>query len=141
MRHHLGYGVSMELATIFNSSVCRVLLAVAVAIAVVMALLPHPPHLPIDSLGDKFEHSLAFVVLTVLAVGAFPQVRVRLIGERMSFLGALIEVFQSIPALHRDCDVLDWLTDTIAISVTLLIVLLIRSRSRNGRVPVEAPAS
>lgn len=105
-----------------NLTVYRALFALAVAIAVIMALLPHPPHLPIDTLGDKFEHSLAFVVMALLAVSAFPAMPLARLGERLSFLGALIEVFQSIPALHRDCDVLDWATDTIAITVALLLV-------------------
>lgn len=116
----------MQWAVLFNSSVCRVLLLIAVAIALTMALLPHPPHLPIDSLGDKFEHSLAFVVITVLAVAGYPETPLTRIGERLSFLGALIEVFQSIPFIHRDCDVLDWITDTVAIIVVLLIVRLVR---------------
>ena len=124
----LGYGAAMQWAVMFNSSVCRVLLLIAVATALTMALLPHPPYLPIDSLGDKFEHSLAFVVMTTLAVMGFPEAPLLRIGERLSFLGALIEVFQSIPFLHRDCDVLDWITDTIAITVTLLVVRAIRRR-------------
>jgi hypothetical protein len=109
-------------------TVYRVLFALAVAIAVIMALLPQPPHLPIDTLGDKFEHSLAFVVLALLASWGFPAMPLGRLGERLSFLGALIEVFQSIPALHRDCDVLDWATDTIAIAVTLLLVAVWRRR-------------
>jgi hypothetical protein len=49
----------------------------------------------------------------------------------LSFLGALIEVAQSIPALHRDCDILDWVADTVAITVALLIVAAVRkSRAR-----------
>src|SRR5690242_17207761 len=52
--------------------ICRVLLGLGILLAVVLSLLPQPPHLPIDSLGDKFEHSLAFVVLTLLAAGGFP---------------------------------------------------------------------
>ena len=43
-------------------------------------------------------------------------------GERLSFLGAMIEVTQSIPALHRDCDIMDWVIDTAAILVTLVAV-------------------
>ena len=38
------------------------------------------------------------------------------IGERLSFLGALIEVLQAIPELHRDCDIRDWIADTAAIA-------------------------
>lgn len=87
------------------------------AFAVTMALLPKPPHLPLDRFGDKFEHILAFAVLAVLANLAYPATeRVRLI-ERLSFLGAVIEVMQSIPALHRDCDVRDWIADTLAVLV------------------------
>lgn len=110
--------------------ICRVLLGLGILLAVVLALSPKPPHLPIDSLGDKFEHSLAFVVLTLLAAGGFPDARLARIGERLSFLGAMIEVAQSIPVLHRDCDILDWATDTIAITVTLLIVAVIRTQRR-----------
>lgn len=116
----------MQWSVLFNSSVCRVLLLIAVAVALTFALLPHPPHLPIDSLGDKVEHSLAFVVMTILAVGAYPEAPLPRIGERLSFLGALIEVLQSLPALHRDCDIFDWITDTIAIILALLIVRLLR---------------
>jgi len=94
-----------------------------------MALLPHPPHLPIDSLGDKFEHSLAFSVLALLGTSAYPAMPLPRLGERLSFLGAMIEVLQSIPALHRDCDILDWVADTIAIIAMLSIGHLVR-RSR-----------
>ena len=118
----------MARAMSLNLTVYRALFALAVAIAVILALLPDPPYLPIDTLGDKFEHSLAFAVLALLAAGGFPKMRLALLGERLSFFGALIEVFQSIPALHRDCDVLDWATDTIAIAVTLLLVAVWRRR-------------
>lgn len=102
----------------------------AFAFAVTMAILPHPPHLAIDSLGDKFEHSLAFSVLALLGSAAYPRMPLLRLGERLSFLGALIEVTQSIPALHRDCDILDWVTDTVAIVVVLTVVALARARRR-----------
>jgi VanZ family protein len=106
----------------------RVGLAIAIVVALTMALLPKPPHLPIDRFGDKFEHSLAFATMAILAVMGFPREPLLRIGERLSFLGALIEVLQSIPALHRDCDIRDWIADTIAIAVTLWIVSLVRRR-------------
>ncbi len=98
------------------------LLGMAAAITLYMALQPHPPALPIDALGDKFEHSLAFVTLGLLAALAFPKVGLVRIGERLSFFGALIEVCQAVPALHRDCDIWDWVTDTVAITLVLIIV-------------------
>lgn len=88
--------------------------------ALAMALLPKPPMLPTAALGDKFEHILAFSVLAVLARLGFRQAPDRLILERMSFAGALIEVFQAIPTLHRDCDWQDWVADTAAVAVVLL---------------------
>ncbi len=103
--------------TLFRASFC-----LALAFAVTMALLPHTPALPIDSWGDKSEHMLAFGVLAILGSVAFPDMPLARLGERLSFLGALIEVCQSIPALHRDCDVRDWLADTLAIIVALVMV-------------------
>lgn len=112
----------------------RALLFLTLITTVVMALLPHPPHLPIDRLGDKFEHSLAFIVLTVLACLSYPEAERLRIGERLSFLGAMIEVLQSIPILHRDCDILDWAADTTAICVTLLILSALRPRSWRSKI-------
>lgn len=95
-----------------------------VAGAVTLALLPHPPHFP--EFGDKAQHMLAFGTLALLGSFAFPrQPKVRL-GERLSFLGALVEVLQSIPALHRSCDIRDWIADTIAVAAVLGLLHLLR---------------
>jgi hypothetical protein len=110
----------------------RITFAAALVFTLVMALLPHPPQLEFDDFGDKFHHILAFVTLTILASLAFPAAPLLRIGERLSFLGAMIEVLQSIPALHRDCEVLDWVTDTIAVIVVLIAVAAIR-RARRSR--------
>ncbi|EGD57318.1 hypothetical protein Y88_3627 [Novosphingobium nitrogenifigens DSM 19370] len=101
---------------------------VTLAGAVTMAVLPSPPHTPIDGFGDKFEHMLAFATLTVLAEFAFPVMPRLRIAERLSFLGALIEVVQSIPSLHRDCDIRDWVADTIAILVVTTLLALLRRK-------------
>lgn len=101
----------------------------ALAFAVVMALLPKPPVMPSDRLGDKFNHVLAFSVLAGLAAVGFPKLPRWRVIERLSFLGALIEVAQSIPALHRDCDISDWIADTIAVMVvTGIAALALRKR-------------
>jgi VanZ family protein len=112
----------------------RLVLVAAVVFAVTMALLPKPPHVPIDQFGDKFEHMLAFATIALLAAFSYPTARLFRIGERLSFLGALIEVLQSIPSLHRDCDIHDWIADTLAITVVLLIVWAVR-RQRGARLP------
>ncbi len=106
----------------------RVALFAAIAFAVTMALLPKPPQI-VPIANDKAQHMLAFATLALLAALAYPKAQLFRIGERLSFLGAMVEVLQSIPALHRDCDIRDWIADTIAICVMLLIVATIRRRS------------
>ena len=110
----------------------RVLFVAALAFALFMALVPHPPG--VAEVNDKAQHSLAFVVLGVLAATGWPGAALWRVGERLSFVGALIEVFQSIPALHRDCDVMDWITDTAAIAVALLFIGLVRRAQGYQRV-------
>lgn len=99
----------------------RFLLFAALAFAVTMALLPQPPQVPG---GDKVQHMAAFGALTLLSVLAYPLTPLHRIGERLSFLGAMIEVAQSIPALHRDCDIYDWVADTVVIVAVLLIIAI-----------------
>ena len=108
----------------------RVGLVAAIVFAVTMALLPHPPGL--IEVNDKSQHMLAFATLALLAAYGYPEASLFRIGERLSFLGALIEVAQSVPALHRDCDIWDWVADTAAIAVTLLLVWSARRRSRTA---------
>ena len=44
------------------------------------------------------------------------------------FLGILI-VVQAIPALHRDSDIKDWIADTLACGIVILLIRWRRSRS------------
>jgi hypothetical protein len=106
----------------------RVLFVLALAVTLFFALVPHPPHLPIDRFGDKFEHVLAFAVLALLARLGFTAVADAAILVRLSLLGATIELLQAIPVLHRDCDWRDWLADTIAVAVVLLVLRLFRAQ-------------
>jgi hypothetical protein len=114
------------------TSAARFAFTVALIFTLVMALLPHPPRVPLDQLGDKLEHMTAFATLSLLASLSFPRAGLWRIGERLSFLGALIEVMQALPAVHRDCSIFDWLADTAAIAATLAVVAAIR-RARRGR--------
>lgn len=107
----------------------RTVFWLACIFAVVMALLPKPPELPTDRLGDKAQHMIAFATLTLLAGFGFARELRWRIAERLSFLGAMIEVAQSIPALHRDCQFADWVADTvIVLAFTLLLAWLLPAR-------------
>ena len=103
----------------------------ALAFACFMAFDPKPPHLGIEQMGDKFAHVVAFTVLTVLAQLAFTATPRWRIAERLSFVGALIEVVQNIPALHRDCDIKDWIADTVVI-VIVTAAFVIADRRNHG---------
>lgn len=92
--------------------------------AVTLALIPHPPHLP--EMGDKAQHMLAFGTLAFFGALAFPRFPRLHLAERLSFLGALVEVLQAIPALHRDCDIRDWIADTLAIAAVLILLALLK---------------
>jgi VanZ family protein len=109
----------------------RIAFWLALIFAVTMALLPKPPEVMGD-VGDKYQHMLAFACLTVLASFGYPHARPLRIAERLSFVGALIEVLQSIPVLQRDCQIMDWVADTGAILVTLVVITLVRRWWRSG---------
>lgn len=117
------------------SRLARFLFWPTLAFALIMAILPKPPHFPGPDLGDKVQHMLAFFTLTVLAGSGWPSASLARAALRLSLVGAGIEVIQAIPALHRDSDWRDWVADTFAIGVALLPVLAFRHFARG---PSEA---
>jgi VanZ family protein len=118
----------LNLADWRASSAARTLFWVATGFALVMAIVPHPPQIPGEP-NDKVQHIAAFATLSMLASFAYPATSLTKLLVRLSLFGAAIEVVQAIPALHRDSDVLDWLADTVAVAVVLLIVRWWRQRS------------
>lgn len=105
----------------------RLLFWAAAIFAFVMAVLPHPPEIP-GHPSDKIQHIAAFATLGALGAWAFPRVGILKLIIRLSIFGAVIEIAQAIPALHRDSDVLDWLADTIACAVVLFAIRWWRTR-------------
>lgn len=107
------------------TNVARIAFWMALVFAITMALLPRPPEVA-PEVGDKVMHMLAFATLAGLARIGFPSASDWRILERLSFVGALIEVFQTIPSLHRDGDALDWVADTAAVAAVLIALVLWR---------------
>lgn len=99
----------------------RVAFWAAAVFAFVMALLPHPPQLP-GAPSDKVQHIAAFVTLAALGAAAYRSTSLLRLLVGLSAFGAVIEVLQSIPALNRDSDPVDWLADTIAAALVLAVV-------------------
>jgi VanZ family protein len=105
----------------------RTIFWAAAGFAFVMAVVPHPPEVPGEP-NDKVQHIIAFATLALLGAFAYPRTLLLKLLAGLSLFGAFIEVVQAIPALHRDSDVLDWLADTAAVIVVLLIVRWSRRR-------------
>ena len=102
----------------------------AAAFAFVMATLPQPPTLS-GQPSDKVQHVIAFSVLTGLAFTALPWKRRLLIVLGLIAFGALIEIVQLIPALHRESDWMDLLADSAAVLVVASLAHFARrSRTR-----------
>ena len=112
-------------------AILRLVFWAAAIFAFVMAIIPHPPHLPGEP-SDKVQHIMAFLVLGGLAALAYPVSKPLLLGAGLSLFGALIELVQYIPALHRDSDPVDWIADTIAAALVLLIINRLRARRREA---------
>jgi hypothetical protein len=111
----------LRLAAWRASRTARATFWAAACFAFVMAVLPHPPEIPGEP-NDKVQHIAAFATLALLGSFAYPRVQLLKLLAGLSLFGALIEVVQAIPMLHRDSDVLDWLADTAAVAVVLLLI-------------------
>jgi len=123
----------LRLADWRASRTARAAFWAAVCFAFVMAVIPHPPELP-GNPNDKVQHIAAFAVLTLFGAIAYPKALFVRLFAALSLFGAFIELIQAIPALHRDSDVRDWLADTIAIAVVMLVVRGIELRTKAFRI-------
>jgi VanZ family protein len=117
----------MNLSEWRASRTARAVFWAAAIFAFVMAVLPHPPHIP-GNPNDKLQHVTAFATLALLGSFAYPATALIQLLVRLSLFGAAIEVVQAIPVLHRDSDVLDWIADTVAVALVLLAVRWWRGR-------------
>lgn len=116
----------MQLSDWRGSRAARAIFWAAACFAFVMAVLPHPPQLPGEP-NDKVQHIIAFATLAALGSFAYFSASIVRLLVGLSLFGALIEVVQAIPALHRDSDVVDWIADTAAVLVVLMIIRWWRS--------------
>lgn len=100
----------------------RLLFWLTALFAFVMAVLPHPPLLV--PVWDKLQHFGAFASLMAVAMLAYPRVRSIKLALALCSFGALIELVQGLPMVHRDADVHDWVADLLAIFVVLVLAQL-----------------
>ncbi len=106
----------------------RTLFWAVLTFSFVMAVIPQPPEVPGEP-NDKVQHIAAFATLALLGSFAYPRISLLRLLVGLSMFGALIELVQAIPALHRDSELLDWVADTVAAGVILSVVRAWRSRA------------
>lgn len=105
----------------------RLVFFAAALFAFVMAVLPNPPSLDMQE-GDKVQHMAAFGTLGALAAAGWPKTRLFTLFLLLALFGALIEIVQMVPSLHRDAEWLDWGADMLAAAVALGVARLILRR-------------
>lgn len=90
----------------------------------ILAIIPSPD-IPGDP-NDKLLHVLAFFVLAILAVGAFPSVQLRRLWVLLTGFAAAIEILQLIMQQGRQAEWNDLIAGMIGAAVALLLTLLFR---------------
>jgi VanZ family protein len=108
------------------TSLLRLAFWAAVLFAFTMAELPQPM-IELSS-SDKVQHMAAFFVITALGCTAYRGLsRIKLMLAMIAF-GALIELVQMVPELHRDAEWSDWAADILSVLAALAVAHLVESR-------------
>jgi hypothetical protein len=90
-------------------------------LASIVASLVPPRALPPVGVSDKFEHSLAYVVLTLWFTGIYPRSRYFNIAVGLFALGVVIEFLQGAMNLGRQRDYHDVIANCGGIAAGLII--------------------
>lgn len=117
----------------------RILFWAALLVASIMATLPEPPELPMET-TDKVQHMAAFAALTLLMAMGWPRLQLRYIWLALAFFGAIIEIVQGlVPSLNRTADIFDWGADILASAVVVIVLAIIRAGLRKRSPEVVEP--
>lgn len=109
-----------------------ILFWLALGLAYVEPLLPVNDVLNITN-SDKLNHMLAFFAVTLLARGAYPSASVILLFILLAVFGALIELSQAMPFIHRDAEWSDWFVDVAATLAGLTFARLFATLAKWAR--------
>ncbi len=92
-----------------------------------LSLVPNPASLMLEAGWDKSNHALAFFVLGILSLIAFPGSAWR-VTAGLSGYGALIEVLQGMTA-YRTAEWQDLIADMIGIVAAIGVIAVMRRRN------------
>jgi hypothetical protein len=84
-------------------------------------MLPDPQMVS-GMVQDYFLHGFTFAVLSLVGWGAYPRLDRAILWAMLTVFGGAIELFQALPAIHRDADWHDWLVDLTVAAVVLAVM-------------------
>jgi len=100
----------------------RVLSCVVIVAAIIVCLLP-ARDIPDVGVSDKWEHSVAYVLLTLWFAGLYPRSRYWVIALGLLLMGIAIEFAQADMHMGREGDVHDVIANTAGIAVGIVLAL------------------
>lgn len=96
---------------------------IAVAVALVLNLMPGA--VTPQMVGDKYEHVIGYVLLTLWFCGIYPRSRYWVIAASLLGMGILVEILQGAMHWGRHADVNDVIADVTGIAIGLVLALTI----------------
>jgi VanZ family protein len=90
------------------------------AVYITISCLEPARYVPNLHLWDKFEHALAFGGLTLWFGGLVRRGRYPVIAFLMLLFGGGIEIAQGAMKLGRDADIMDFVADSVGVSIALI---------------------
>ena len=93
-----------------------------VVLAIVLSLVPGQK-LPETHMGDKWEHSVGYALLTLWFTGLYPRTSYWKVAAGFLAMGISIEVAQGLMPYGRQMDIRDVGANTIGIVAGVLIAL------------------
>jgi VanZ family protein len=94
----------------------------AIVVFITVSTLEPPRYVPNLHLWDKLEHALAFGGMTLWFGGLTRRSRWPVIAILMLIFGGAIEILQGAMKLGRDEDIMDFVADSVGISVALVLL-------------------
>lgn len=91
---------------------------------ITVSCLEPPRYVPNLHLWDKLEHALAFFGMTFWFGGLVRRGRYPVIAVLMLLFGGGIEIAQGAMRLGRDEDIMDFVADSVGISIALALLYL-----------------
>jgi len=117
---------------------CQVVLGAYWLLIFTLTHIP-PQHLPHVNLWDKVEHLLAYgalggVLFLTLWLTRPTMSQIGIVTLAIGMMYGAIDEWLQIP-VHRDCDLIDWFSDTTGLAIAVVCMTAIRAMllSRNAQ--------